>query len=72
MLTSLFKHNFHPKRKEVCIKRSISASRTHRGERTKLITVKWSILGLQLRDMAAMSVVNTIKIISKNLHENGV
>ena len=30
------------------------------------------ILGLQPRDMAAMLVVNKIKIISKNLHENGV
>ena len=72
MLTSRFKHNFHQKRKEVCIKRSISASRTLGGEGTKLITVKWSILGLQLSEMAAMLVVNTIKIISKNLHENGV
>ena len=72
MLTSWFKHNFHQKRKEVCIKRSIPASCTLRGEGTKLITVKWSILGLQLRDMAAMLVVNTIKIILKNLHENGV
>ena len=72
MLTSWFKRNFHQKRKEVCIKKSISASPTLRGEGTKLVTVKWSILGLQLRDMAAMLVVNTIKIISKNLHENGV
>ena len=30
------------------------------------------ILGLQPRDMAALLVVNTIKIISKNLHENRV
>ena len=30
------------------------------------------ILGLQPRDMAATLVVKTIKIISKNLHENGV
>ena len=30
------------------------------------------ILGLQPRDMAAMLVVKTIKIISNNLHENGI
>ena len=30
------------------------------------------ILSLQPRDMAAMLVVNTMKIISKNLHENGL
>ena len=30
------------------------------------------ILGLQPLDMAAMLVINTIKIISKNLHENRV
>ena len=30
------------------------------------------ILGLQPRDMAAMLVVKTIKIISNNLHENGL
>ena len=30
------------------------------------------ILDLRPRDMATKLVVNTIKIISKNLHENGV
>ena len=30
------------------------------------------ILDLRPHDMAAKSVANTIKIISKNLHENGV
>ena len=44
MLTSIFKHNFHKKRKEVCIKtRSTSASHLHSKAR---ITVKWSILDL--------------------------
>ena len=44
MQTGIFKHNFHKKRKEVCIKtRSTSASRSLKGWDTKLTTVKWSI-----------------------------
>ena len=41
---AFFKHNFHKKRKEVCIKtRSTSASRSLKGWDTKLTTVKWSV-----------------------------
>ena len=43
---------FHKKRKEVCIKtRSTSASRSLRGQGTKLTTVKWSIVsGIVTKD----------------------
>ena len=42
MQTSIFKHTFHEKRREVCIKtRSVSASLSLKGKDTKLITVKW-------------------------------
>ena len=41
---AFFKHNFHKKREEVCIKtRSTSASRSLKGWDTTLTTVKWSI-----------------------------
>ena len=44
MLTSIFKHNFHKKRKEVCIKTSsTSASHSLSGKETKPTTVKWPI-----------------------------
>ena len=42
--TGIFKHNFHKKRKEVCIKtRSTSGSHSLKGWDSKLTTVKWSI-----------------------------
>ena len=44
MQTGFFKHNFHKKRKEVCIKtRSTSASRSLKGWDTKLTTVNCSV-----------------------------
>ena len=39
---------------------------------SKRIACWQAILGFQPRDMAAMLVVSTIKIISKNLHGNGI
>ena len=50
-----FSHDFHDKRKEVCIKtRSTSASRSLKGYVTKPTTLKWSIV-----------VYRIVKIISK-------
>ena len=43
--TGIFEHNFHKKRKEVCIKtRSTSGSHSLKGWDSKLTTVKWSIV----------------------------
>ena len=43
--TGIFKHNFHKKRKEVCIKtRSTSGSHSLKGWDSKLTTVKLSIV----------------------------
>ena len=42
MQTSIFKHTFHEKRREVCITtRSVSSSLSLKGKDTKLTTVKW-------------------------------
>ena len=44
MLTSIFKHNFNKKTKEVCIKtRSTSASHSHEASGAKPTTGKWCI-----------------------------
>ena len=43
--TGIFEHNFHKKRKEVCIKtRSASGSHSLKGWDSKLTTVKWSVV----------------------------